>query len=214
MVKNKSHELYQIWSKVPVDYYQQAVKTNLLQRVWHHLKIKSAIKILKSYSFENCLDFGCASGYMISQIAAKYPHVKYWGVDVYDKAIIFAKEKYPHINFKIASEDKLKFKDSDFDLIISYETIEHVTKPLATLKELRRILKPNGVLILAMDSGNWLFRLIWFFWENTKGRIWQGAHLHPFHHQQLEKLVNQAGFKIKAKVFTHLGMEVTFILTK
>ena len=98
--------------------------------------------------------------------------------------------------------------------MICYETIEHVTKPLAALKEMGRVLSKNGKLILTMDSGSLLFRIVWYIWENTKGSVWKGAHLHPFNHNQLEGLIKKAGFKIQRKIFSHLGMEVTFELTK
>lgn len=213
-MKNHNHKLYDIWNKVPPDYYQKGTKKNIFQKIWHGLKIRSVKRIIKDYKFNNCLDIGCASGYMLSQIAQVYPHAKYYGVDVYDKAIIYAKKKYPNINFKISSADNLPFKDETFDVIIFYETIEHIENPIRSLKEVRRVLNKDGVLILAMDSGNRLFRLIWFIWENTRGKVWKGAHLHPFHHTELEEIIKRAAFKIKDKFFTHLGMEVTFVLKK
>jgi ubiquinone/menaquinone biosynthesis C-methylase UbiE len=213
-MKTNSHHLYKVWQKMPVDYYQVGTKSNFLQMIWHLLKISSAKKILRNYKFIRVLDVGCASGYMISQIAKEFPKAKYFGVDVYDQAILYGKSKYPEINFKTAFADNLPFKNNFFDAIIFYETIEHVEDPLKTLRELKRVLKKDGVLILAMDSGNWLFRVVWFFWENTKGRIWQDAHLHPFHHTELLEVVEKSGLKIEKKLFTHLGMEVTFVLRK
>ena len=210
----KSHHLYEIWNQVPTTYYQQGVKGNLFQYLWHSHKIKLAKRILSKLKFDNCLDVGCASGYMISEIFKTFPQAKYFGVDVYDKAIEYAKITYPNIEFKIASADKLPFKNDYFDLILFYETIEHVENPKECLKEIKRVLKKGGTLILTMDSGSWLFRLVWFIWENTKGKIWQGAHLHPFHHKELEKLIQDSGFKIKDKIFSFAGMEVTFILSK
>ena len=65
-----------------------------------------------------------------------------------------------------------------------------------------------------MDSGSLLFKIVWFVWENTRGKIWRGAHLHPFHHQQLERIIEDAGFKIRNKIFSFLNMEVTFVLSK
>ena len=82
------------------------------------------------------------------------------------------------------------------------------------LKQIKRVLKKDGTLILAMDSGSWLFRLTWFVWEKTKGKIWRGAHLYPFHHQELEQLIIKSNFKIKQKIFSFFGMEVTFVLNK
>lgn len=210
----KKHHLYSIWSRVPITYYQQGSKHNLLQKLWHKHKVNSAKKIINNLKFEKCLDIGCASGYMISQIAKFYPQSKYFGIDVYDKAIAYARKHYPNIKFQVASADKLPFKNNSFDLIICYETIEHFEHPLECLKEIRRVLNKDGTMILAMDSGNLLFRIVWFFWINTKGSVWKGAHLHPFRHNQLERLIKRAGFKINMRAFSFLGMEVTFILNK
>lgn len=203
-----------IWKKVPIDYYQNGTKTNLLQRAWHSIKLKSAKKILKKHKFNTCLDIGCASGYMLSSLADSYPHASYFGVDVYKEAVDYARKTYPNIIFKVGYAERLPFEDESFDLISFYETIEHVDNPLMSLKEMRRVLKKGGLGIIAMDSGSLLFRIIWFIWENTTGKVWKGAHLHPFHFKQLEELIINSGFKIKKRFFTHMGMEVTFLVNK
>lgn len=209
-----NQQLYSIWNKVPVNYYQTGVKNNFFQWLWHTRKISLAQKIIKDLSFKNCLDIGTASGFMISEIAKKYPGKNFSGIDVYDKAIKFAKKTYPNIKFKVASAEKLPFGNETFDLILCYETIEHVVSPKASLLEIKRVLKKDGTFILAMDSGNWLFRLVWWIWEKTKGRVWQDAHLHPFHHKNLEKLITDNGFKVKKKILTFLSLEVIFVLKK
>ena len=212
--KTGQDPLYEVWNQVPVDYYQEGVEKSFLQRLWHKKKLSLATSILKEKDFKKCLDIGCASGYMVSEIARNFPDSKYFGVDSFDKVIEFGKKKYPHIKFKVANAEKLPFKDEEFDLLICYETIEHITKPITALREMKRVLKKNGKLILTMDSGSLLFRIVWYVWENTKGKVWKGAHLHPFHHQELEELIKKAGFKINQKIFSHLGMEVTFILSR
>ncbi|MDO8638242.1 MAG: class I SAM-dependent methyltransferase, partial [Candidatus Daviesbacteria bacterium] len=129
MEKIKNHHLYKIWDQVPVTYYQQGVKRNLFQWLWHAHKIKLAKRILSQLKFNNCLDVGCASGYMVSQIASIFPNSKYVGIDVYDKAIDYAKKTYPSIDFRVSSADRLPFQDNTFDVILFYETIEHVENP-------------------------------------------------------------------------------------
>lgn len=210
----KNHKLHKVWNQVPVTYYQEGVKNNFFQWLWHTGKINLAQKIIKELKFKNCLDIGTASGYMISEIAKKYPGPNYFGIDVYDKAIDHAKKTYPNIKFKVASAEKLPFKDESFDLILCYETIEHVVSPKASLLEIKRVLKKDGTFILTMDSGNLLFRVVWWIWEKTTGRVWQDAHLHSFHHKELEKLITGNGFKVKKKILSFLGMEVTFVLDK
>ncbi len=203
-----------ILNSVPPNYYQKGTYSNLLQKYWHGMKIKFALKLLDQISFNNCLEVGCAGGFLISEIAKKYPQVKFYAIDAYSEAIKFAKKQYPHIYFLKAQAEKLPFKDGQFDLVLCYETIEHVQDPKKAMMEMKRVLGKNGQLILAMDSGNLAFRIIWFFWEKTYGRAWKEAHLNPYHHKALEKLVLQSGFKIRDKYFTHFGLEVVFVLEK
>lgn len=209
-----NHKLYSVWNQVPVTYYQRGVRRNPLQWIWHSWKINLAKRIVGTLKFASCLDVGCASGYMISEISKAYPKASYFGVDAFDKAVSFAQKKYPQINFQVAFADGLPFKKNTFDLIIFYETIEHVEDPLKSLLELKRVLSKEGAVILAMDSGSWLFRLVWWFWENTTGKVWKKAHLHPYKHNDLERLIKQSGFIVKERFFSHFGMEVVFVLNK
>lgn len=210
----KQTHLEALWNAVPVNYYQRGIRTSFLQRLWHQKKIEHARFLLQTIPFTHCLDVGCASGYMLGEIAKAYPDARYTGVDVYKKAILHAKKTYPMHQFFMGNAQKLPFADGSFDLVLCYETIEHVVDPNQTLREIKRVLKKRGTAIIAMDSGSLLFRIVWFFWEKTKGRVWQGAHLHPFHHHVLEKRIKASGLRIKSKQFSHLGMEVIFVVTK
>lgn len=207
-------KLQDIWNKAPPDYYQRGVESNFLQRLWHTEKISKLGQIIGDREFNNILDVGCASGFMTSKIALMFPKAKVTGVDAYSKAINMAKKLYPSIVFKCADAHSLPYRANSFDLVVFYETIEHVLKPKVVLEEIQRVMKKGGVAIIAMDSGNWLFRIVWFIWERTKGKAWRGSHLHPFHHEELEKLIKSCGFKIESKFFTHFGMEVVFVLNK
>lgn len=208
----KKNELKKIWKQVPVDYYQKSVQNNLLQKFWHTRKINTFKNIAGASKFDRVLDVGCASGYMTNAISQILFQSCVWGVDVYKEAIDFGKKKYPQIKFKVADSHSLPFPAHFFDLVVCYETIEHVLNPLQMLKEMQRVLKKDGCAVVAMDSGNLLFRMIWFVWEKTRGKVWQGAHLHPFKQQDLEKLIKSSGFTIRKKIFSHCGLEVIFLL--
>lgn len=207
-------ELIKIWNQVPVDYYQTETKRNIVKKFWHAEKIKTLKNIVGKIKPKKILDVGCASGYMANQISKLFPKAKIYGIDVYDKAVRYGKKKYPKIKFKVADAHKLPFTNNSFDLIVSYETIEHVVNPLKTLKELKRVLSENGIAVVAMDSGNFMFRIIWWLAEKTFTKVWQNAHLHPFKHTELEKTIKQAGLKIVKKHFSHFGLEISFVLKK
>lgn len=208
--------LKEIWAQVPADYYDQGIKKNPLQHLWHTKKLAEILKLLPTdlpagRQALKILDVGCSSAVLTAQIAKTLPKSKVTGLDSYKKAIEFARKKYPHINFIIADAHKLPFGDKSFDLVICTETLEHVIDPKKALMEMKRVLHPKGRAIISMDSGSLLFRTIWYFWTKSKGKVWENAHLHEFNAKLLEDLIRETGFKIKKKNYSHLGMAVTFL---
>lgn len=208
--KISEKRLKKIWAQVPADYYDEGIKKNMLQKIWHGTKLRQILKILPKDA-EKILDIGCSSGVLTAQIAKALPKSKVTGLDSYDKAIIFARAKYPKITFVVADAHKLPFGNKSFDLIICTETLEHVIDPGKVLSEMQRVLKKNGRAIISMDSGSLLFRSAWYFWTKTKGKVWKDAHLHEFNAQILEDLIIRSKFRIKKKIFSHLGMAITFL---
>lgn len=209
-------KLAQIWAQVPADYYDQGIAKNPFQRLWHMRKLAQIVKLLpKEKSRPNAkfgvLDIGCSSGVLTSQIAQALPKAKITGIDSYKKAIKFAQSKYPNLTFLVADAHKLPFNDKSLDLVICTETLEHLVDPQKALIEIKRVLKKDGFAIISMDSGNLLFRVIWYFWTKTKGKVWDSAHLHEFNAKLLEDLIVKSGFKIKRRINSHLNMAITFL---
>lgn len=211
-MNNKS--LIKIWNQVPADYYQKETKRSPLKHYWHAQKIQNFKELVGKKQFKRILDVGCASGFMTNEISKIFPKTKIVGVDAYSKAVNYGKKIYPHIEFLVSDAHKLPFSRNSFDLVICYEVIEHLLDPESALQEIKKVLQKNGTAIVAMDSGNWLFRIVWWISEKTISRVWQRAHLHPYHHSELEKLIKKSGFKIHKKYFSHFGMEVSFVLKK
>ncbi len=207
----RNEELKKIWEKLPIEYYEKA---NLGQKLWHNLKLKKILTLLPDNE-NSLLDVGCCDGYFLSQIKKAKPELKIWGVDVSSKLIKAARNKYPQIKFRTADAHKLPFLRNQFDLVLSTETLEHVLLPSVVLSEMKRVTKRGGRIIIEIDSGSMLFRLIFGFWTTfLKGRVWQGAHLHSFDIRKLEKLFKKEKLKVVAKYISHLGMAVTFVLKR
>ncbi len=207
-------QLTKIWNQVPADYYETEIAKSFLKRHWHTLKVNTFKELTIDLKPKTILDDGCASGRMANEVSKIFPKAKVSAVDVYQKALDFGKKNYKHIKLRKADAHKLPFRANTFDLVINYEVIEHLVNPEKALQEMKRVVKKNGRVIVAMDSGNWLFRIVWWISEKTISKVWQGAHLHPFKHQELETLIKKVGFKILEKRFSHYGMEVSFLLEK
>lgn len=216
MVKDSPINLEKIWNQVPVDYYQTGMKINLLQKIWHTNKLRTILDIIEVSGVKpkKFLDVGCASGWLLSKIAKKYPKAACIGVDVYKNAIQYGKKRYKSLQLIHADAHNLPFKDETFDIVLCTEVLEHVISPEKVLKEINRVLKDEGVAIIEMDTGNMPFRLIWYCWTRLAHGVWKDAHIHTFTEQKLEDMIKGDSFVITKKKVFNYTMAVVFCLRK
>ncbi len=100
------------------------------------------------------LDISCGSGYG-TQFLALHGAIEVVGVDVDEASINFASKFYAHPNVQHIQSDAhyvRQLEDASFDLIVSFETIEHLQRPRQFLAEVRRLLKPNGQVFLSCPN--------------------------------------------------------------
>lgn len=100
------------------------------------------------------LDIACGVGYGSHILAAKAERVV--GVDISEESIKFAKKNYgaKNIEYILSSAGKDIFSDNSFDIICSFETIEHLEDGPRKkyLFNLAKWLKPGGVLLLSTPN--------------------------------------------------------------
>lgn len=99
------------------------------------------------------LDAGCGTGAMLQELAQFSPAV---GVDIEGLALRYARQRgdFPLIQARLES---LPFTDESFQLITALDVLEHLSDDRQALRELRRVLKPNGWLIATVPAYNWLW---------------------------------------------------------
>lgn len=206
-------DLPKIWSQVPADYFSSGIKTNFLQKIWHGRKLKAVAESAGVDRAGVLVEVGSADGSFVNSLSNKIQLNKIIAVDPYLPPLIFGKKKYRNIVFIQADAHRLPLKNKSVDLITILETLEHVVDPYGTLMELKRIIKKDGHIIVEIDSGSWLFQVIWFFWKKFgKGKVWSGAHLTFFNVELLEGLFKKVGLKIEEKKMFNWGMGVCFRL--
>jgi ubiquinone/menaquinone biosynthesis C-methylase UbiE len=99
------------------------------------------------------LDVACGEGYgsaLLSRTAAEVS-----GVDISNEAIAHATAEYltqKNLKFIEASCTQLPFADHSFDVVVSFETIEHITEHDAFLDEIKRVLTVDGLLIISSPN--------------------------------------------------------------
>jgi len=128
--------------KVPIDAY--------LEHVARYIFASSFIK-----NNDVVVDVACGTGYG-SYVLARKGGKKIIGIDISKIAIEYAKSKYRgrvnNIEFLVGNAMKMPISSSKVDVVVSFETIEHLNDPEKFLSECRRVLKDGGLLILSTPN--------------------------------------------------------------
>ena len=122
-------------------------------------------------SRKDVLDVACGSGVGTSFLQ-KAGARDVWGVDIDADAIAFGTARYPDCKLRQCEATDLCLSDSSLDVVVSFETIEHLTDQERFLKECWRVLKPGGTLICSTPN-------------KTMNR-WNGHN--PFHVRELSPM--------------------------
>jgi ubiquinone/menaquinone biosynthesis C-methylase UbiE len=127
---------------------------------------------LKNYDLKGRLvDIGCGSGNLIVQIAKNFEDVDLLGHDIPNEVLEFAKKRATihkvngRVKFGTGNVENIPLLDNSVDFIISTLSLHHWNDPIKALKELIRILKKDGLLIIfdfRRDSRKFFYGLITF----------------------------------------------------
>ena len=98
------------------------------------------------------LDIACGEGYGSEILARFASHVI--GVDLSEETILHACRKYQsrNLQFLVGTCDQVPVPDSSIDLVVSFETIEHHGNHREMMRELKRVLDPNGILLISSSD--------------------------------------------------------------
>jgi alkylated DNA repair protein alkB family protein 8 len=179
------------------------------KEIWEELK----------FLFENLkegdkvLDLGCGNGRWYRIFKEK--KVDYFGLDNSEKLIEIAKENFPDAKFFIGDALNLPFQDNFFDKVYSIALLHHIPSEgfrIKVLKEVKRVLKPGGILILTcwrIHRLREILALLKYTLLKIIGRSkldfkdffvpWGKKMLRYYHfftQRELENLVKKVGFEI------------------
>ncbi len=183
------HRMWRLRNSVQAaDYDYRAFDSRIwLQRYWQRTRHKIILGYLDQR--DSVLDIGCGS----SRIILDLP--KAVGLDILQRKLRWLRPR--HERLVRASCDRLPFPDEHFEAVICSEVIEHVPDTPEVLDEMKRVLKPGGILILGTpDYGRWL----WWVIEWIYGKVLPGAyaqeHITHFTWRSLSDRLEASGFEI------------------
>ena len=141
------------------------------------------------------LDIGCGRGILLAKLRERGWEVE--GTELSGDAARYARETLG-LKVEAKSLQELHYPDRSFDLIILWHVLEHLHDPQAMLAEIHRILKPDGLFLVAVPNfGSWEARMgkrHWFH-LNVPG------HLLHFTKGTIERDLRRAGFIREHRTF-------------
>lgn len=162
------------------------------------------------------LDVGCGRGFYIHALSLYDFPKEIYGIDINEKYLQIAQQEITDKRVKIAKGDifNLNFPDNFFDFIICSEILEHLPSDTLALKNLHKVLKKNGTLLVSVpnenfpffwDPLNWI--LMHIFNTHIHKDIWWLAgiwadHVRLYSQKELEQKCIEANFEIDKKIGT------------
>jgi SAM-dependent methyltransferase len=96
------------------------------------------------------LDIACGEGYGSAALTAAGAS-QVIGIDIAPEVVAHARRKYG-VDARVGRAERIDLPDRAFDVVVSFETIEHLTEPTTFLREIARVLSPGGLLILSTPN--------------------------------------------------------------
>jgi len=140
------------------------------------------------------LDVGCGTGanlVLLSQFGDAQ------GVDVSPDALAFCGERGLN-NVRLGAAEALPYEDGEFDLVTALDVVEHIDDDVAGLREMQRVLRPGGRVLLFVPT----FMFLWGVQDEVSN------HRRRYRLAELERAVTEAGFEVERT--THAN--ITFFL--
>ena len=139
------------------------------------------------------LDLACGSGYGC-KIIAKAGATKVVGVDISQESIEFAQKKFGMSNIVFIRRDILSYETEErYDVITSFETIEHVERYDMALQKFYSLLKPTGILIISSPNRKITSPLAKTINDSPVNRF----HKREFNTSELRAGLEKQGFVVK-----------------
>lgn len=207
MMHQKSAQAVHLHRNVPPNWYHVSIRNNLLQRFWHWRRF-AEIPTMIDHVDGAILDIGCADGVFSDVLLRATGASSLIGIDVLPASVDWANQHWKNSNmhFQTGDAHHLDFSDSSFSAVFCMEMLEHVFDPALALREMFRVVKPGGYMIVLVPTDSILFRSIWFVWTRLQGRIWHDTHIQSFRKNALSEAVAAAGFTVEKDKRFLLGM--------
>lgn len=167
-------------------------------------------KIIASFVEEICrrvtdrrpriLDVGCGTGANLLMLS-QYGDAE--GVDISEDALAFCRDRGLD-KVRLGAGEELPYDDATFDLVTALDVVEHMDNDLAGLKEMRRVLRPGGHVLLFVPT----FMFLWGLQDDVS------HHRRRYRLSELRRVLEEAGFEIERTTYANITFFLPILLIR
>jgi len=146
------------------------------------------------------LDVGCGTGANLKMLAG---HGRAEGVDISQQAVDFCRERGLEA-VKLGAAEDLPYENDSFDLVTALDVVEHLDDDVAGLREMRRVLRPDGRLLLFVPA----FMFLWGVQDDVSN------HRRRYTLPSLLRAVEAAGFVVEWSSYANISFFLPVLLVR
>jgi len=154
---------------------------SLVQRICSRIKTADA----------QILDVGCGTGANLKMLA-RYGHAE--GVDIAEQAVAFCRERGLD-GVKLGAIEQLPYDDESFDIVTALDVIEHLDDDVAGLREIHRVLRPGGYVLVFVPA----FMFLWGVQDDVSN------HRRRYTMRGLLEAMKKAGFSVEWSSYSNIS---------
>lgn len=139
------------------------------------------------------LEIGCGNGSMVGYL--KSLGIDILGIDMNEKYLKNAGSRFGKESFKLMRGEDLLFEDNSFDIVLSFDLLEHIPDTKKHLEEVKRVLKNNGKYLL--QTPNRYTSLTFSILRDRSLTKWKEYHPSLQTRKSLKRNFDNAGFNIE-----------------
>lgn len=172
---------------------------------WWHIGRR---RIIASFVKEICdqvkdrrariLDVGCGTGANLMMLS-EFGEAE--GVDVSPDALTFCRERGLQ-NVKLGAAESLPYEDHTFDLVTALDVVEHIDDDVAGLREMRRVLRPGGRVLLFVPT----FMFLWGLQDDVS------HHRRRYRMTELRQAATAAGLEVERTTYANITFFLPILL--
>ena len=159
---------------------------------YNEASLRETRKRLRLGDGEGLLDVGCGTGLLLAALKESNPGVTLSGTDPSSGMLAVARERLGDaVTLTQGPAENLPFPDAGFDVVVSTSAFHYFRQPLDAVKEMHRVLRPGGRLVVSDWCVDYLTVRLLDAWL----RFTDAAHFRTWGRRQLQHFLDEAGFE-------------------